>query len=336
MEQPLPLKNQALLETLCIGTDGTDREINAGVYGSPPEGSNFLVPGHEALAQVAEIGDDVKSLSKGDLVVPTVRRPCKDMCTNCSAGEMSACLTGNYFEHGIKGLHGFASEFALSDAEFLVKIPDDLKDIAVLLEPLSVVERAIEHIYKTQQRFVWSPKRALVLGAGPLGLLATLILRLRELDVICAARNDTNSLNAEIVRSIGAKYHWTVETPVSQMQEKQDIIIDATGCVDVVVEAAHLSDLNSVLCFLGIYREQMVHQNTGKMLTLMVLGNRLMLGSVNSDKGHFELGLKDMLEAKRKHKDVLSRIITRKLEISDFREAFYPDKKQIKQVIYFK
>lgn len=336
LDEPTPLSDEVLLETLCVGIDGTDREINAGMYGSPPVGSSFLVSGHEALARVSELGEHVKGFSKGDLVVPTVRRPCVEKCINCSAGEMSACLTGNYYEHGIKGLHGFGSEFAVSDSDFLVKVPNALEEVAVLLEPLSVVERAIAYMFKIQQRFIWNPKRALVLGAGPLGILICLILRLKGLNVICAARTDQNSLNAEIIQSINAKYYCTIENPVSQMQDKQDIIIDATGSVDAVVEAARLADLNAILCFLGIYREQMVHQNTGRMLTKMVLGNRLMFGSVNSDKIHFEMGLQDLVELKKQYNEALNRIITGRLGVSDFKEAFYSREKHIKQVIYFK
>ena len=68
-------------------------------------------------------------------MVPTVRRPSNKF--NCRMGEISMCPQGDYFEHGILNLHSFASDFALSDADFLVKIPYELKDVAVLLEPLS-------------------------------------------------------------------------------------------------------------------------------------------------------------------------------------------------------
>jgi len=199
-------KGQVLLKTLCVGIDGTDKEINEGIYGTPPKGFRYLVLGHEALARVEEIGDQVEGFSEGDLVVPTVRRPCEENCLNCRADEPDMCLTGNYFEHGIYRLHGFASEYAMSDARFLVKIPAELEDLAVLLEPLSIVEKAVAQSFKIQERMMWKPKRAFVVGAGALGLLATMILRLRNLEVYTAATRKRESLKAKIVRNVRGIY----------------------------------------------------------------------------------------------------------------------------------
>ena len=334
--KPLPGKGQVLLKTLCVGINGTDREINEGIYGTPPSGFDYIVLGHEAVARVQEIGDQVKGFSEGDLVVPTVRRPCEENCLNCRIGETDMCLTGNYFEHGIYKLHGFASEHTVSDAKFLVKIPPKLEDLAVLLEPLSIAEKAVSQSFKIQQRIEWQPKKAFIVGAGPLGLLATMVLRLKGLQVYAAATRGKESLKAEIVSSVGGTYINVRETPIETLEEKFDIVIEATGRVEPALEALNLLGPNSVMCFLGVYREKKACQEFGKVLTNTVLGNRLMFGSVSSNKKHFEMGIKDMLEIRSQYGDVLDRLVTKKLYPTDFEQAFKPEREDIKTIIWFK
>ena len=225
IDKPTPSDRQVLLEPLCVGIDSKDREINEGVYGDAPEGSDFLVLGHEALAKVNDFGKKVQGVTKGDLVVPIVRRPCWQNCINCRIGEVDMCLTGDYYEHGIVKLHGFASDYALSDADFLVKVPDELKNVAVLLEPLSVAEKAISQVFKAQQRMRWEPKRAFVLGAGPLGLLTTMVLRLNGFEVYCVATRSKESLKAEIVGRVDATYVNTTKTPFSLVPGKFDLVV---------------------------------------------------------------------------------------------------------------
>jgi len=334
--KPLPGKGQILLKTLCVGIDGTDREINEGIYGTPPSGSHYLVLGHEAVARVQEIGDKVEGFSEGDLVVPTVRRPCEENCLNCRIGETDMCLTGNYFEHGIYKLHGFASEYAVSDAEFLIKIPTELEDIVVLLEPLSIAEKAVTQSFKIQERMAWEPKKAFVVGAGPLGLLATMILRLRGLKVYAAATREKESLKAKIASGVGGTYINVRETPIETLEEKFDIVIEATGRVEAALEALNLLGPNSVMCFLGVYREKKACEEFGKVLTTVVLGNHLMFGSVSSNKSHFEMGIKDMLEIKRRYRNELNKLITKKPYPTDFKQAFRSEREDIKNIIYFK
>jgi len=334
--KPVPGKGQVLLKTLCVGIDGTDREINEGIYGAPPSSSRYLILGHETVARVQEIGDQVEGFSEGDLVVPTVRRPCAENCLNCRNGESDMCLTGNYFEHGIYKLHGFASEYAVSDARFLIKIPVELEDLAVLLEPLSIAEKAVSQSFKIQERMVWEPEKAFVVGAGSLGLLTTMILRLKGLRVYTAATREKKSPKAKIVRSVGGTYINVRETPIETLKEKFDIVIEATGRVEAALEALNLLGPNSVMCFLGIYREKKACEEFGKVLTTIVLGNRLMFGSVSSNKTHFEMGMKDMSDIKRRYGNVLNELITRKLYLTDFKQAFESEREDIKTIIYFK
>src|SRR5438105_14879024 len=189
IELPIPQASGglALMRVLEVGIDGTDTEINNGEYGEPPPGSSVLVIGHEALSVVEQTGSGVPGFAAGDLVVSTVRRP--DTCPNCLAGESDMCLLGNYTERGIKGAHGYMGQYYSEKPDFMVKIPPALRDYAVLLEPLSIVEKATYQAWKIQERMLWQPKRAVVLGAGPIGIVGTMLLRLKELEVHVYAKN---------------------------------------------------------------------------------------------------------------------------------------------------
>lgn len=281
-----------------------------------------------------ELGEGVEGVSKGTYVVPTVRRP--DNCPNCLAGESDMCLTGGYGEHGIHGLHGFASETAISDSRFLVKVPRGLEEIAVLLEPLSIGEKAVSQIFRIQRRMVWEPKEAFVVGAGPLGLLTSMILRIRGLDVSVAATRSQESLKAEIVREIGGSYLSVRESPINELGKTFDMVIEATGGTEPAIDATRLLRRNGVMCFLGNYRRRGVYENFQELLYGMVLGNRLLFGSVNSNREHFEMGIRDMKRIHREFSGILNRLITKALPLADFKEAFNPSHEDIKTVIRFR
>jgi threonine dehydrogenase-like Zn-dependent dehydrogenase len=331
--RPSRERGQALLRILSVGFDGTDREINEGVYGSPPGDSPYMVLGHEAVGIVDELGEEVDDLAEGDVVVPTVRRP--GNCLNCREGQSDMCLDGDYYEHGIFRLHGFASDYALSDPRFLVKVPDSLRDVAVLLEPLSVGVKAVAQILKIQERMVWDPRDALVLGAGPLGLLTSMVLALKGLDVTVVATRGHESLKAEIVRQVGGTYVRAIDTPVKDMEGGFELIVEATGRLSPAREALSILERNGVMCFLGNYRETGALEGLAGVLYGAVLGNRLLFGSVNSNPRHFETGIGDMLEIGRRYGSVLSRLITGRLAPEEFQQAFEPDRESIKMVVCF-
>ena len=158
--KPRPGMDQALVKVLEVGLDGTDREIAEGLYGQAPTGQDVLILGHESFGQVEEVGPQVRSIRPGDYVVATVRRP--DNCINCQAGESDNCLQGDYLERGIKGLHGFLSEYYVEDEAYLVQVPRELRGVGVFLEPLSIVEKAVFQAFKIQERMVWQPRTAIV------------------------------------------------------------------------------------------------------------------------------------------------------------------------------
>src|SRR5213593_2834632 len=172
----------ALVKVLRVGVDGTDKEINAAEYGTAPPGYDFLVIGHEGFGRVEAVGPAVTELAPGDYVVATVHRPGSSLYDAIGTSDMTTDDT--YFERGINLRHGYLAEMYVDDADYIVKVPKGLKDVGVLLEPMTVVEKGIAQAFEIQRRLrVWRPRRAAVMGAGTIGLLATLVLRLRGIDV---------------------------------------------------------------------------------------------------------------------------------------------------------
>src|SRR5437868_13448141 len=201
-----------LVKVLRVGVDGTDKEINAAEYGAAPPGYDFLVLGHESFGRVEAVGSNVTELRTGDYVVATVRRPGLSIYDQIGTNDMTTDDT--YYERGINLRHGFLAEYYMDDAEFIVKVAQGLKHVGVLLEPTTVVEEGIAQAYEIQRRLrVWRPRRAAVMGAGTIGLLATLVLRLRGLDVTTFALNQKPNLNAELIEATGARYESTKDTP---------------------------------------------------------------------------------------------------------------------------
>jgi len=180
---PQPQQGEVLVRVREVGLDGTDIEILEGQYGEAPPGEDYLIIGHESLGQVQKLTDGAEGLSPGDWVVAIVRRPDPVPCRNCAADEWDMCLNGQYTERGIKGRHGFLAEFYVEAPKFLVRVPEELSPFAGLLEPLAIVEKAVEQIKRIQSRMVWQPQRAMVLGAGTIGLLAAMVLRLENVEV---------------------------------------------------------------------------------------------------------------------------------------------------------
>ena len=302
-----------LVEVLRVGVDGTDKEINAAEYGAAPEGYDFLVTGHESFGRVMEVGPNVRDVGPGDFVVATVRRPGGSVYDRIGLSDMTTDET--YRERGINLLHGYLTERYVEDAEFIVGVPAALGEVGVLLEPMSIVEKGIEQAYEIQRRLkVWRPARAAVVGAGTLGLLATLVLRLRGLDVTTLARTEPPTLNSELVEALGARYLSTREVPLVEAAEEHGpfaLVFEATGASVVAFEAMEALGKNGVLVLTGISGGNRRIEVPGDRILLgFVLGNKVAVGSVNANRSHFEGGVRDMALAEARYPGWLGRLLT--------------------------
>ena len=209
----IPEGRGVLVKVLRVGVDGTDKEINAAEYGAAPPGYDFLVTGHEGFGRVEAVGPNVTELVPGDYVVATVRRPGSSIYDRIGTSDMTT--DDVYYERGINLRHGYLTEYYVDDADFIVKIPCELREVGVLLEPTTVVEKGIAQAYEIQRRLrVWRPRKAAVMGAGTIGLLAAMALRLRGLDVTVFGRTARPYLNSDLIEALGARYESTVTLPI--------------------------------------------------------------------------------------------------------------------------
>ncbi len=309
----IPDGRGVLVRVLRVGVDGTDKEINAAEYGAAPKGYDFLTIGHEGFGQVEAVGPNVTELRPGDFVVATVRRPGSSIYDLIGTSDMTTDDT--YFERGINLRHGYLTEFYVDDAEFIVKIPVGLKRVGVLLEPLTVVEKGIAQAYEIQRRLrVWHPRRAAVMGAGTIGLLATLVLRLKGIEVTTFALNRKPSLNTDLIEAIGARYESTQDMPVLEGASKYgpfDIIFEATGFSPIAFESMQALGKNGVLVLSSVTGgDRKIEVPADRINLEFVLGNKVMVGTVNANREYFEMGVGDMAQSEAEYPGWLGQLLT--------------------------
>lgn len=322
--EEIPGGRGVLVRVLRVGVDATDREINEAKYGNAPPGYNFLVLGHECFGVVEEVGPNVTTVKPGDYVTCTVRRPGGSIYDRIGRNDITSEET--YYERGINLLHGFLTEYFVDDCEYLVRMPVGLRHLHVLAEPMSCAAKAVEQAYLAQHRLqVWNPRRAFVLGSGQIGLLTTLILRLRGLEVYTLARSPGPHLKAEIVEGLGAKYVSTKETSLHELAErigKPDLILDATGSSAMAFRAMEVLAHNGALVWTSITGGQhRAEVPTDKLNIEWVLGNKLLVGSVNANRRHFEMGIEQLALGEMTFPGVIRKILTHPVEgLENYRE----------------
>ena len=307
----LAAPDQVLLRMLDIGICGTDKEICSFEYGTPPPGDDHLVIGHESLAEVVEAGPAAGRFAPGDLVVPSVRRPCPHPgCLSCRSGHQDYCYTGDFTERGIKEAHGFMAESVAEHERYLNLVPPDLREIAVLAEPLTIAEKALEQIFWVMRRRPpWldpeTPRdergrglSALVLGVGPVGLLGAMALATAGFTTYVYSRELPPSPRTDLVGAIGATYVSSQATTFPDLAEtigNIDLIYEAVGHSHFALEALRVLGTNGIFVLTGVPGLQaFVEADPARLMREMVLRNQVLLGTVNAGPGAFADALADL------------------------------------------
>lgn len=307
-----------LVDVIRVGVDATDREIVDAEYGAAPEGDEHLILGHESLGRVAAVGPNAPaSLRPGTLVVATVRRPGGSIYDRIGLPDMTT--DEEVLERGINGLHGFLAEAFVEDAAYLVPLPESLEAVGVLLEPLSIAEKGIRQAFEIQRRLrFWRPSRAAVMGAGTIGLLFALALRLRGLDVVVYSRREPPYLNSELVEALGGRYLSSGSVTLDDLADAGgplDLIVDATGHSPLALGAARILARNGVLVLTSVTGgDETAELPTDAINQGFVLGNKVMVGTVNAAREDFEEAVEDLLRAEAFHPGWLERLITTRID----------------------
>ena len=322
--EQIPGGRGVLVKLTRVGVDGTDKEINAAEYGAPPPGDEYLILGHESFGRVEAVGPGVSEFQPGDYVVASVRRPGSSVYDKIGLQDMTTDDT--YFERGINLLHGYLAEYYADSADYLVKVPKGLSQVGVLLEPSSVAEKAIGQAYEVQRRLrVWRPKRAAVLGAGTLGLLASLFLRLRGLQVTTFGLTEAPYLNSQLLEQIGVRYVSTKSTSLRNASKQYgpfDFILEGTGFSPLVFEAMEVLAKDGVLAMVSITgADRRIEIPADRINQGFVLGNKVALGSVNASREDFERAVLDLSEAELEYPSWLAKLLTHPVKgLENYRE----------------
>jgi len=346
-EPKLSSPNQVKLRMLEVGVCGTDREICHFRYGTPPEGFEFLVLGHESLGEVVETGSAVTRVRCGDLVTPMVRQACPHAdCAACRSGHQDFCSTGEFRERGIKQLHGFMTDFVVDDEKHLHPVPRELREVAVLVEPLTIAEKALLQIRAIEQRLPWNTSinpadscgNAVVLGAGPVGLLGAMALVNAGYRTYIYSREATTDFRSGLAASFGAQYISSQEQSIAQLSTLAgniDVVYEATGASQTAFDMLEALGANGVFVLTGVPRHgEPVSIHTERLARNLVLKNQMILGTVNAGRDAFEAAIRDLGIFHERWPAAVHALITRRYPLDRFTEpVFETESPGIKNVI---
>ena len=349
VERPEPsvsAPDDVKVRVIRVGICGTDREELSGGRADAPEGRKELVIGHEMFGQVVSVGSSVIRVKVGDYAVFTVRRGCGE-CAPCRMGRADMCQTGKYRERGIKGLDGFQTEFVVDKEQYIIRVPAALESVGVLMEPLSIVEKAIDEVLRVQivrcPEAATTPdwlfgRRCLVAGLGPVGLLAAMVLRLRGGEVYGLDVVDSASARPTWLSGIGGHYVDGRQVPAEQFETQigaMDLVLDASGIPDLEFNLLDALAPNGAYVLTGIPGGDRPLQIPGAALVRqLVLDNQIMLGSVNAARGHFQIGASDLDQARLRWGAHLDGLITQRFTPDQFiASADHHEPDSIKQVV---
>jgi threonine dehydrogenase-like Zn-dependent dehydrogenase len=348
----LEADDQVRLRMLDVGVCGTDHEIAHFEYGVPPVGDPYLVMGHESLGEVVEVGSAVTGIKPGDLIVTTVRRPCgRPECRPCAHERPDFCITGAYTERGIKGRHGFMTDEVVDQAKNMHVVPAALADIAVLTEPLTIAEKALVELDSIWKRMPWiDPKmppeevqkrgaNAVILGAGPVGLLGALAMLVRGFDTWVYSRESATSSRAALVESFGAHYIESATLPVDQLGRRVgnvDLMLEATGSASVTFAALPAIGMNGIMVLTGVPgRAREVSLDAERVMRDLVLENQILYGTVNAGPPSFTNAITDLGRFNARWPKQVRALVTGRFPPEAINDVLAGGKDAIKSVIRF-
>ncbi len=336
-EPTLEAATQAKLRMLDVGVCGTDKEIARFDYGIPPEGSEYLVMGHESLGEVVEVGSEVTNVKVGDLVVTTVRRPCGHAsCIACSRGRQDFCYTGDFTERGIKQQHGFMTELVVDEAGYMNPLPAALREIGVLVEPLTIAQKALIQVWDVQERLPWACRRAheagetdglkaLVLGAGPVGLLGAMTLTNAGFETYVFSREPVGGARSKLVESFGGHYVSAEDTGATDLPKvigHVDLVYEAVGASSLAFHVLSVLGPNAVFVFTGVPgRKGPIEVDTDGFMRDLVLKNQLVFGTVNAGLDAFQNAVKDLTTFKERWPEAVGQLITGRYSMDKHAES---------------
>ena len=333
IDHPEPLisaPGEVKLRVLEVGVCGTDRDLCAFRFGASPAASDHFVLGHESLAEVVEVGDCVTSVRTGDLAVAGVRKPCEDRdCLPCRSGRQDFCGSGRYRERGILRLHGCMTESIVDEDRYVYRVPRRLRNVAVLIEPLTIAEKAFLGLQAIDSRLPWDKgeRRAVVLGAGPIGLLGAMLFRRAGFDTWVYSRERASDPRAAIAEAIGTHYVSSQDVVAGELVRCAgdiDVVYEAMGAPQTAFDVLQCLGANGVFVFTGVPSpDQSLALDLHQLLLHMIVRNQVIIGTVNAGPDAFQAAIRDLATFEERWPKALASIITRRYPIEAFRDAIF-------------
>ncbi len=333
-EPKLDSPDQVLIHPLEVGICGTDRGLARFEFGTPPPGLDYLVAGHETIGEVVEAGKNVEGFRKGDLVVPTVRRPCGEArCLPCRIEESDMCFTGRFTERGIKSAGGYMTELIAEHPAYLTRIPAGLRSVGVLLEPLSIIEKALKQLEEIQERLPWKCppgtrggkygcRSALVLGAGPVGFLAAISLANMRMKTYLASRNDPEDPKIRVLERAGITYFCSRQRSPQEIAERIgniDVVLEAAGSSELSFEYLPILGVNGIYIMTGVPGQgNTLSVNGDDIMRRIVVYNQVVLGVVNANLSAFRRGVEHLAAFCEKVPESMEAIITARVPLESY------------------
>jgi threonine dehydrogenase-like Zn-dependent dehydrogenase len=326
LESPTGVK----LKMLEVGICGTDREICSFEYGEAPPRFPYLVLGHESFAEVVEVGSGVQKIKPGNLAVLSVRRPCPEMCPACQVGRQDFCYTGNFKERGINKLHGYMTELIVEDQQYVYVVPNELREIGVLTEPLTITEKAFDQLATIRARMPWheqisnsTTRNALILGAGPVGLLAAMKMIVEGFTTYVYSLGKGDAAKERIMKEIGAQFVAAEDVKAPDVLEHcgghVDVVIEALGAAAVSFEVLRSLQQNAMFVFTGVPgRKAPIPFDLTDLMKEMVLKNQLVFGTVNAGPNHFRSSISDLERFNHKFPQAVRDLITARISLDQY------------------
>ncbi len=332
--------HEVLFKIIQAGIDGTDRALVRQQLWDPPPGQDFMIIGHEVLGRVEQVGDKATEFKVGDYIVPTIRRGC-GLCASCLNSHSDTCSTGLFTERGIHKLNGYFTEYAVDHRDYVVKVPEDLIDFAVLTEPLSIGEKAISQLRLIQSRLPWACehpehaydkpgwagcKKGLVIGGGPLGLMIAGLLRLQGIDTHVAEIMGEDTFRVKLIKEFGGHYIHSMDKGREEIEKETgplDVIIEASGSVKLAMDMILALARNGIYVLTGLpFGVEGVCSDGATLLRQIVRYNQVIIGVVNSNRTHFESAIEDLSRLRENYGVALSKFITHRFPFDDYQKAW--------------
>jgi threonine dehydrogenase-like Zn-dependent dehydrogenase len=282
-------------------------------------------------------------------VVVTVRRPCTHpSCRPCRAGRQDYCETGTYTERGIQASHGFLTEFVVEDEAYVNVVPRSLRDVAVLVEPLTIAEKALSRVRQMQQHFPWLAhqsttstfglgQRAVVLGAGPIGLLGTMLLVSAGFETTVYSRSKAPDLKSSLVEAIGARYLSSSDCDVAQLAAtvgRIDVVYEAVGASQIAFEVMRQLGPHGIFVFTGVPGHESIHAHAlDRLMHGLVMWNQAVFGTVNAGPEAFSDAIRDLTIFQQRWPSALSSLISGRYPLEHFQQVLFEPPPGIKHVL---